>query len=86
MEKEIIGVARKAIHEAITAELIGYNKPLSKFTNDVMMAHESEFKQLINEGVADILNSQDFKNAFNRKRNLGPCCPAHEAVINKREQ
>ena len=48
MEHTVIKVAKDAIYNAINTELIGYNKPLSIFVNAVMLEHESEFKQIIN--------------------------------------
>ena len=65
MEKEILRVAKQAISQAITTELVGYNKPLSKFVNDVMLEHETEFRSLINDEVNELLNASDFKKALN---------------------
>ena len=64
MEQTVISVAKKAIHDAITSELIGYNKPLSNFVNAVMLEHEDEFRELINGGVSELLNAKDFKVAL----------------------
>ena len=64
MEHTVIKVAKDAIYNAINTELIGYNKPLSIFVNAVMLEHESEFKQIINNGVSELLNADDFKSAI----------------------
>ena len=64
MEQTVIKVAKAAIYDAIGKELVGWNKPLSNFTNAVMLEHETEFKGLINNGVSELLNSTDFKIAL----------------------
>jgi len=64
MKQTIIDVAKKAIQNAISTELVGYDKPLSRFVNAVMVEHETEFKKLINEGVSTILKAKDFKIAL----------------------
>jgi len=64
MEQTVINVAKKAIYDAINTELVGYDKPLSRFVNDIMLKHESEFKVLINDGVSEILNAKDFRIAL----------------------
>lgn len=64
MKDEIIKVANKAIYEAISRELIGYNKPLSKFVESVMLEHETHFKAIINESISELLNTNDFKKAI----------------------
>ena len=64
MENKIIKIANKAIYEAISKELIGYNKPLSQFVNAVMLEHEEHFKNIINESVSELLNAESFKQTF----------------------
>jgi len=64
MEQTVIKVAKAAIYNAINKELIGYNKPLSQFVNAVMLEHEAQFKSIINDGVSELLNADDFKSAI----------------------
>jgi hypothetical protein len=41
MEKQILAQVEKAMGEAITKELVGYNKPLSKLTERVIEENSS---------------------------------------------
>lgn len=63
MEQTVIKVAKAAIYDAVSKELVGYNKPLSNFTNSVLLSHEDEFKTLIDSAVTELLNATDFKIA-----------------------
>lgn len=64
MEQTVIKVAKAAIYDSISKELIGYNKPLSNFVNAVMLEHETAFKTIINCEISNLLNADDFKIAI----------------------
>ena len=64
MESEVIKVAKSAIYDAIKNELIGYDKPLSNFVTEVLNVHKQEFVSLIDNEVAELLNTEDFKLAI----------------------
>ena len=64
MEKQILAQVEKAISEAITKELVGYNKPLSKLTERVIEANSDELYSLINDEFASLLNGEGFKDAL----------------------
>jgi hypothetical protein len=64
MEKQIIEIAKSAIKKSIIDELTGYNKPLSKLTNEVIQTHSAALKVIINTGVEELLNADDFKIAI----------------------
>lgn len=61
IETKILLAAKKAIGEAITTELIGYNKPLNKLTQSVIEANSSELFSLINDEFSNLLSGDDFK-------------------------
>lgn len=64
MEKQILAQVEKAIGEAITTELVGYNKPLSKLTERVIEANSDDLYKLINDEFASLLNGEGFKAAL----------------------
>jgi hypothetical protein len=64
MEQEILQTAKAAISEAIVKELTGYNKPLSKLTENVINDNSVELYSLINDEFAGLLKSEDFKAAL----------------------
>lgn len=64
MEKQILAQVEKAMGEAITKELVGYNKPLSKLTERVIEENSGELFGLINEEFAGLLNGDGFKDAL----------------------
>lgn len=64
MEKQILAQVEKAMGEAITKELVGYNKPLSKLTERVIEANSNDLFSLINDEFANLLNGDGFKDAL----------------------
>jgi hypothetical protein len=64
MEKQILAQVEKAMGEAITKELVGYNKPLSKLTERVIEENSTELFTLINDEFASLLNGDGFKDAL----------------------
>ena len=69
MEQTILKAANKAIYVAINKELVGYNKPLSNFVNDVLLKYEADFKEIISSGVEELLNTTDFKVSLKKAIN-----------------
>ena len=69
MEQTILKAANKAIYGAINKELVGYNKPLSNFVNDVLLKYEADFKEIISSGVEELLNATDFKVSLKKAIN-----------------
>lgn len=69
MKKEIINVAEKAIINAVEKELVGYNKPLSKFVNEVLESHKSDFLKIIDDEITAILNAESFRGALSEALN-----------------
>jgi len=71
MEKEIVQVAKAAIVKAIETELVGYNKPLSKFVDHVLEQHRADFIRVIDEEVSGVLDAESFRielrSALNEK-------------------
>ena len=61
LENKILSQVNTAIGKAITGELVGYNKPLSKLTERVVSDHEQELYDLINCEFEALLNDKDFK-------------------------
>jgi len=64
MEKQILAQVEKAMGEAITKELVGYNKPLSKLTERVIEKNSEELFGLINDEFCNLLNGDGFKDAL----------------------
>lgn len=64
MEDRILESVRVAMNNAITQELVGYNKPLSKLTEKVISDHSSELYNLINDEFSKLLASDGFKVAL----------------------
>jgi len=64
MKQDIIRIAEKAIVNAVEQELVGYNKPLSKFVTEVLESHKEDFITLIDGEVSSMINSKDFKKAL----------------------
>ena len=64
MEETVIRAAKEAIVKSITSELVGYNKPLTRYVEQVMENHRSDFIALIDDEVCEMLNSKDFKLAI----------------------
>lgn len=71
LEQKIITSAMGALGKSIETELIGYNKPLSRLTERVIMEHESELFNLINGEFSELLDNdlfkQELKSALNAK-------------------
>lgn len=66
MEKEILRVAMASIEKAITTELIGYGKPLSKIVDSVIEENTPELRGIINQSIVDIIQHKNFKEALNQ--------------------
>jgi len=64
LAQEVINAANKAVNQAITTELIGYNRPLSNFVNQVMEKHSSQFIELIDGAVTELIELEEFKKQF----------------------
>lgn len=69
MEKQILAQVEKAMGEAITKELVGYNKPLSKLTERVIESNSDELFSLINDEFCNLLNGDGFKDALREALN-----------------
>lgn len=71
LEKQVANEARKAVRDAIVSTLTGYDSALKKICNRVVEMHEPVMTQVVNEQIAVLLGSQDFKqevaNALNHK-------------------
>ncbi len=71
LDVEIIRAAQGAIAKAVHDELVGYNKPLSKLICKVLDQHSGQLESLINDEVALLIGSPDFrqdlKAALNQK-------------------
>ena len=61
LESKILNQINVALGKAISDELVGYNKPLSKLTEAVISDHQQELYDLINGEFETLLNSDDFK-------------------------
>jgi len=61
MEKQILAQVNAAIGKAIVDELVGYNKPLSKLTAQVISDNEDALYRVINDEVVALLDSDTFK-------------------------
>lgn len=64
MEDKILQQVNQAIGKAIETELVGYGKPLSKLTEKVINAHESQLYNLINNEVEQLLTTESFRGAL----------------------
>lgn len=69
MEKQILAQVEKAMGEAITKELVGYNKPLSKLTEKVVEENSDDLFGLINDEFANLLSGDGFKDALREALN-----------------
>ncbi len=69
MKEDIIRIAEKAITTSIEKELVGYNKPLSNYVNEVLEEHKKDFISLIDEEVTKILNATQFKKSLSTALN-----------------
>lgn len=61
MEQRILEQINNAIGKAIIEELVGYDKPLSKLTGQVIEDHENEIYNIIDKEVSTLINSRTFK-------------------------
>ena len=69
MEAQVLNAVRTSIHTAITEELVGYNKPLAKLTEQVVDNHSAEIKETIEGAVSSLLSSSDFREALTKAIN-----------------
>lgn len=69
MEAQILEQVKKSMGDAITQELVGYNKPLSKLTERVIEANSNELYSLINDEFSGLLNSPGFKDSLREALN-----------------
>ena len=71
LEKQILNISKNAIADAIQNELVGYNKPLSKMANEVVLENKQEVKSIMDESFKSVIRSAGFdtmvKEEFNRK-------------------
>jgi hypothetical protein len=61
LEQEIMAAAKNGMQKAITDELVGYNKPLSKMCTEVMEENAPTLKALLRTEVAGLINSTEFR-------------------------
>jgi len=70
-DRRILSQVNKALGEAITTELTGYQKPLSKIVERVIADHSTEIYNLVNDEFVTLLTAGDFrvelKTALNAK-------------------
>ena len=64
MKEDIIKIAEKAIVSAVEKELVGYNRPLSNYVNEVLENHRNDFTSLIDGEVTKMLKAKAFKDAL----------------------
>jgi hypothetical protein len=69
LEKAIMGQVGNALKDAITKELVGYNKPLSLLTQKVITANEKDLFDLINGEFSALLNGDGFRDALKEALN-----------------
>ena len=69
MEKAVISAAQNAITKAITEELVGYNKPLSKLVNNSIDKHSVELSKIIDGEFSALLDSETFKASLKQALN-----------------
>ena len=64
MEKQILAQVQKAMDSAITSELVGYNKPLSKLTERVIEAHSDELFTLVDGEFSSLIGGDGFDDLY----------------------
>jgi len=69
LEQQIIDQLKKCIPEAISSELVGYNKPLSKLTSSVIEANEGELFELINGEFSNLIGGSEFREVLKSELN-----------------
>ena len=69
MEKAVINAAQNAITKAITEELVGYNKPLSKLVNSSIDKHSADLAKIIDGEFSALLDSETFKASLKQALN-----------------
>jgi len=69
LDQRILRQVNDAMGKAITEELTGYNKPLSKITERVIGDHEAEIYNLVNTEVVAMLTADEFKAALKKALN-----------------
>lgn len=62
-EADIMRAAIEAMHNVIKTALEGYNSPLTKLTNEVVISHSTELKTLINDAFSNVINTEQFKES-----------------------
>ena len=69
LQEKILASVDVAMSKAITEELVGYNKPLSLLTADVIAGHRSELFNVIDCEVSQLLGSEDFRGVIKDQLN-----------------
>jgi hypothetical protein len=64
LEQQIIDQLKKCIPDAISSELVGYNKPLSKLTSDVIASNQDELFSLINTEFSNLIGGPEFREVL----------------------
>lgn len=69
LEDKILNQINTALGEAIIKELVGYDKPLSKITSDVIEKHYNEIFNIIDSEITSLINSKSFKEELGKALN-----------------
>lgn len=69
LESQILAQVQKAMGESIQKELVGYNKPLSQLTEDVISKHKAELFDVIDGEVTSLIGGEGFKEALKSELN-----------------
>lgn len=69
MENKILEQINKAIAKAIIEELVGWDKPLSKLTSEVIEAHSEEIYNLIDKEIITLITNKGFKEELKKALN-----------------
>lgn len=69
LENKILAQINKALGDAIIKELVGYDKPLSKITEDVIESHYNEIYNIIDTEVSGLIRCKAFKGELKKALN-----------------
>lgn len=69
LQRQILETAKNAIGQAIQAELVGYNKPLSVLASKVVDSYHDELFSIINDEVAQLIGGDDFRGVIKEQLN-----------------
>jgi len=64
LDRRILSQVNVALGKAITDELTGYQKPLSKIVERVINSHSSEVYNLVNDEFVTLLTADDFRSTL----------------------